>query len=363
MTRTRRTMARWAAALTVAAASPIAAAPATAAPTGSSRPPAYRTVWDDFRRGFTTSGPDARWSLFAAGPYVGDDGIVRTSTQGLRVTSSGTNPATGEPAFVRTLGQEPGNGTGIPGTLDHVKWLALPNHTASTGLAGFDAVPGRTLSCETTFGGRTFGTAGHPFGAEVTDPEDDLRLAVPVFNLIDPETFVALEFAVTNRTVYVFYERLPNARATLGDYSSFLYAIPVARIRRGQELRMKVSYNRSAGTAQWQLDGRTVFAIGDVGKRLPTRAGLVADHGGTDAAVTLRQLNCGMGLFSVLDGASPGRSGAGLARLSTAPDFYFDPVAGPPAPQRFADDESRPASRLFGQGAELTMRNLVVSSS
>lgn len=363
MKRTRRTVAAVAALLLITAFATLAA-PEPVVAAGGYGGGAYRIVWDDFQHGFTTTGPDARWTLFAAGPYVGDDGVVRTSTRGLRVDSSGTNPTSGEPAFVRTLGQEPGNGVGLPGNLDHVKWLALPNHTASSGLAGFDAVPGHVLSCETTFGGRTFGTAGHPFGAEVADPDDDVRLAVPVFNLIDPETFVALEFAVTNKTVYVFYERLPNARGTFGNYDSFLYAIPVGHIRKGQELRMKVSYDPAAGTARWLLDGRTVYSINQVGRRLPTRAGLVADHGGvTDAPVTLRQLNCGMGLFSVLDGASPGHSAHGLARLSTAGDFYFDPVAGAPTPQAFADDRSLATSRLFGQGAELTMRNLIVSST
>jgi hypothetical protein len=349
------------------AAALAAALFATGVPLVSSRsqaattPPGSRVVWDDFRDGFRTSGPDARWTVFGLGGFVGDDGVARTGRHGLDLAASGTNPRTGEPAFVRTVPQEPPGG-GLPGTLDHVKYLALANHTASTGQSGWDTVPGQTLTCETTFGGRTYGTAGHPFGAAVADPEDDLRLAMPNFNLFDVESSVSAGYALTNRTVYALYERLPNSRGTLGNYDSFLHAVPVARRRPSDRHRMAVSYDRARSTLRWQLDGREALSVGHVGRRLASNQHLVVDHGGAPGEVTMRQANCGMGLFTVLDASGTGTRRKGLARLTTAPDFYFDTATGAPTPQPFVDERSLPGSRLFGQGAALSMRDLVVTN-
>ncbi len=76
-----------------------------------------------------------------------------------RRREGGTNPATGEPAFARTLGQEGAadNPFGLPGGIDHVKWLYYINRTnAETGQPGFKApTDGRELVCAATIGGRT----------------------------------------------------------------------------------------------------------------------------------------------------------------------------------------------------------------
>jgi hypothetical protein len=94
---------------------------------------------------------------------------------------------------------------------------------------------------------------------------------------------------------------------------------------------------------------------------------MVLDHGGTETLVQPRQLACGLGMFTLLDASQPGQRGPaatadGLVRLSTAPDFYFNTGLGQPTPQTFVDPASLPSSRLFGQGAELNARSLVVSS-
>lgn len=73
------------------------------------------------------------------------------------------------------------------------------------------------------------------------------------------------------------------------------------------------------------------------------------------------QLACGMGMFTLLDGDLP--SGEGLVRLSTAPEFYFDPGVGQPAAQSFVDEQSLESSRLLGRGAELNVRRSIVSSA
>ena len=330
----------------------------TARPATAGRQHPYRLLWDNFRHGFSADGPHARWFHFSAGPYVGDDGVVTTGRRGLRVVSSGTNQRTGEPAFVRTIGQEHENG-GLPGSLDHVKWLVYMNHQSSAGFPGFDAVRGQELSCETWAGGRTFGTRFHPFGEAVIDPEDDLRLASVAQNLIDFETFMVFDFFMTNQRIYAFYERLPFGRSATDNYAAFSYMVPVAENRPGQLRHLRIAYDRARGTVRWLLDEREVFRVDRIGHRID-REFMTLDHGGDEEVVSPRQLDCGMGQFSLLDAHLP--SGTGLVRLSDAPGFYFDPEVGPPAPERFVDDRSLLSNRLFGQGAELLVRRYVVSS-
>lgn len=316
--------------------------------------------WDDFGDGFSTSGPSARWSYITVGPYVADDGVVTTSRHGLRVVSSGRNLDTGEPTFVHTVAPEEDNGHGLPGTVDHVKWLAFTNHTASTGNPGFDAEPGQELSCETWMSGRTYGTDGNPFGDHVANPEADLRLGSVTMNAIDPETSTVFNFLITNEQIYAFYERLPNSRGQLGAYAAFSYAIPVAPRSPDDRHHLQICYARSAGVVRWLVDGDEVYQVERLGCRLPSRAHLVLDHGGEETPVQPRQLNCGMGMISVLDGELPGQSA--LVRLSSADGFYFDPATGEPDPQTFLDDESVESNRLFGQGAGLSMSRYAVSS-
>lgn len=320
----------------------------------------YRIVWDDFRSGFRAEGEDARWFLYGFGPYTGDDGTVTTTPEGLRVVASGTNPTTGEPAFVRTLAQEADNGHGLPGTLEHVKWLAFSNHKATSGFNGFDAVPGQVLTFETWMSGQTYGTGGHPFGDLVADPEDDLRLASVGFPLLDEETSVIFDFFLSNRKVYVVYERLPFTRHVQGNFAAFVYQIPVADRSPSDWHHFQISYDVAAGAAEWVLDGRRVFRVDRIGHLLPSREHLVVDHGGEQTTVAPRQLNPGLGMFTSLDYARPGDTAP--VRVSGAENYYYDTGSGEPQPQSFLDDKSTEANRLFGQGAELRLRRLVVSS-
>lgn len=316
----------------------------------------YVTRWDDFRQGFTVGTPDARWFYFAAGSYMGDDGIVRSDRLGLHVIPTGRNPDTGDPAFARTIGQEYENG-GLPGALDHVKWLAFMNHTASSGMPGFDAVPGQTLSCDVVMGGQTSGTRFHPFGGHVIDPDDDLRLASLAQVAIDFESYMVFDFFITNRRIYAYYERLPFGRTATHNYAAFAFAIPVANRRPGDMHRLRIAYDRSASVTRWLVDGVEVYRVDRIG-RLIDRTHMTIDLGGTEEDVTPRQLDCGMGTFTLLDAHLPSRFG--LVRLSESP--YFDPGFGEPVPESFTDNRSLYTNRLFGQGARLNVQRYVVSS-
>lgn len=323
--------------------------------------PDVKTLWeDDFRGGLSAGGPDARWRFVQpTAELVADDGVVTFGRDGLRLVASGRNPTTREPAFTRTVPSEVDNPGGLPGFVDHAKWITYVNRQASSGFQGFDAEPGRVLSCEATISGRTYGTGGHPFGDAVRDPEDDLRLAGAMLNCIDMETSVAVDFILTNKRVYAYYGRTNFARRQLGRYAAFAHNVPVADRSPDDSHRVRIAYDRGAGVVRWLLEGEEVLRVDRIGHRLG-RDTLTLDEGGEQSIVEPRQLSFGMGLLALLDGSWP--TGRGLVRLSRA-TTYYRPDAGEPAEQSFVDENSRGSSRLFGQGAELRVAGFTVSSS
>lgn len=325
---------------------------ATAEPADADAASGYSVTWDDFRNGFDTTGDDAKWILTPTGDLPGGDGIPTTSASGLRVAASGTNTVTGAPAFSYTTEPEDRGGAGA---YDHLKWYAMANHTSSAGFTGFDTAPGKVLTCDSTFSARTFGTERHPFGADVADPQTDLRLAAGTMSMYDLESSMVFDFFVTNRKIYAFYERLPTPGAS---YASFSYAVPVADRTPGQKHRLAVSFDKTAGTTVWTIDGREVHRVSKIGHRLPSRTHMVLDHGGAEETVSPRQLSCGLGLFNLLD--AEGADNRGLVKVSSEP--AYDPDLGAPYAQRYLDDKSLPQNRLWGQGARIDVSRLGVSS-
>jgi HAD superfamily hydrolase (TIGR01549 family) len=326
-------------------------------------PDGAQPLWQEEFDRFTTvpeySGEPSggRWAHVAGGGYVADDGVLTASAaDGLWLRSGGVHPETGEPAFVQTIPQEgPG---GLPGSGDHAKWIVYANHRAGTGFQGFDAVPGQILSGRAVVSGRVYGTAGHPFGDAVADPEDDLRLAGAMINTIDPETSMAFDFILTDKRLYAYYGRPGFARAQLGNYASFAHTIPLLDRKPEDWHDVEIRYDRAAGVVRWLVGGEEALRVDRIGYRLG-RESLSLDEGGEEGLVTPRQLSFGMGLLSLLDGSWP--TGKGLVRLSSA-GTYCDPAVGEPAPQTFVDEESREGSRIFGQGAELRVRSYTVST-
>lgn len=317
-------------------------------PNGSAN--ATQTLFrDDFIHGFDIGAADSDWFYFSAGPFVGDDGEETTGPHGLRVTAD---------RFRNTVPQEDESG-GLPGGLDHVKWLAYANRLTN-GVPGFAAERGRELSVEATISAQSFGTENHPFGAAVDDPEDDLRLASAALNGIDFESFMVFDIFLTNKRVYAFYERLPFGRTPGNTYAAFSYQIPLLERRPGDEHKVGIAYDRAAGVVRWLVNGKERFRVDRIGRRIGKEF-LTLDHGGDEQDVEPRQLDFGMGLFTLLDARLP--SGTPLVRLSTAADFYFVPAEGGGFdPAAFVDEDSEDESRLFGQGAELRVERFTVKS-
>src|SRR4051812_14798396 len=135
--------------------------------------------------------------------------------------------------------------------------------------------------------------------------------------------------------------------------------MPLGDRRPGDKHKLSTVYDRGAGTVRWLVNGKERFRIDRIGYRID-RQYMTLDHGGDEVLVEPKQLDFGMGLFTLLDGALP--SGQALVRLSSQANFYFDPAVGQPTPQTFGDEESRDESRLFGQGAAIHVERFTVES-
>lgn len=308
-------------------------------------PPATILFQDTFTE-FNGSGSD--WTYFSAPGFTGNDAQESTSAQGLLVSA---------PQFSVTVPQESGP-TSHPGGFDHVKWLAYTNRLNGA-VPGFAAPAGKDLIATANISARMFGVNGHPFGSAVSNPDLDGRLAAAAMNGADFESWLVFDHFITNKRLYAVYERLPFGRPQMGNYASFTFMIPLADRQPSHEHELSVVYNRSAGTVRWLVDGDEKFRVDRIG-HLIDRKYMTLDHGGVEEDVSPKQLAFGMGLFTLLDGRLPG--GQALVKLSTAPDFYFDPAVGQPKPQTFFDEQSADASRLFGQGGELRVRDFTVTT-
>ncbi|MBT2873174.1 hypothetical protein GTY64_09460 [Streptomyces sp. SID8376] len=302
---------------------------------------------DSFSAGFDTTNT---WQVLGDGDFPQGDGVPTTSSEGLKVTPAGRDSTTGEPAFRVTTAQQDdgGNGSG-----DHGKWLAFPRATATSGMPGYDIPKTGSLSCTSKISGRTFGTERHPFGSAVADPRTDVRLASAAMVTADFDSKAIFDFSVVNGKIYAIYERLPEHGAT---YAAYSYAIPVADRTPGEWATLQVRLDQGGTRVTWKVNGRTVLSTDRIGTRAFDRTYMILDHGGTEERLKLKQLTCGFGLFTVLDAAA-GPRGKGLVRLDSTPDFYYAPRVGSPTPQTFVDEESRPESRLWGQGAEIKVRS------
>lgn len=316
-------------------------------------------IWsDDFAEGFRLGriGTDAVWHQFEAGSFCPDDAVPTVDENGLKVIPRGVNPRSGDPAFTQTVPPSP-PGAEIPGVVDHVKWFATVNKRSSKGFTGFDTPSGKTIHVEALIGGRTYGTEMHPFGDAVRDVPNDFRLGAPAMVTMDQETNVVFDFFLTNSGVFALYERAPFARDAFGNYAAFSFAVPVASRSPADWHRLAVSYDRDANTARWFVDGKVVLEVDRVGRWIDRRY-MIIDVGGDEQIVSLNQLDCGIGMFTLLDASLNG--GPGLVDLYGYP-MFFNTARGAPTPLDYVDQDSLETNRLFGQGARVDCKSYVVS--
>lgn len=284
---------------------------------------------DDFAAGLDSEGSvgsDSRWQLRPAGTLPHGDGTVRTVPGGITVEPVATHPVTGAPCFA----YEDGAGTGS----DHMRWRATARHTASSGMPGYDAPRGSVLTVEAELAVETFGMDAHPFGDAVSDPGTDFRLGAGALIAADVETRMVFNFSLTDRRIYALYERFQDPV----DKSGFCRAVPVADRVPGQYHRLAISYDRSAGTAVWSVDGREVLSVDILGGRGPADRGrLLIDEGGPEKRTEPRQLLVGVCTFTLQHAAGPDGGPA---------------LVGPSEPAE--------AHTPWGQGVRLSARSFTV---
>jgi len=305
-----------------------------ALPVASGAAPKQILFSDTFKNGLDLT---HNWAYLSLGPFVANGGVATAKPNGLDVKSSGTNPVTGEPAFINV----PFGG----GDFDHVKWMADTQHFASTGFPGFDAAPGQQLSFTMQAKGQTFGTQFQPFGSAVTDPQSDLRLASYAMNVIDYETGMVFDTWETNSRIYPYYERL-NLTGT-ATYQAFSSIFPGVPRNKNAEDTVELQYDRSAGIVRWVINGHVAAQVDKIGFPAPG-ATMLINRGGTPQLAAPRQLNGGMALFTLMDGGGLSPSGQGLVNLGGAYDFPGSFAGGP---------------NIFGQGAEMVVHDFQVTST
>lgn len=274
----------------------------------------HTTVIDVFTSDFNLN---SNWAFFQAGDFVGNDGLASVGKHGLSVVSPGTFDS--HPAYTLEAGSD----------LDHVKWLVTANRTASSGYPGFDA--GSSVACSARLRGEVYGV-----------PDGDPRPAFVASVNGDFESSFMFDFALTNDAVYALYERLPFARTPGNHYASFTYLVRVAERSPDDWHDVRVAYSREARTVTWYLGEQTVLRVDKIGHYLPAEhdGALFIDRGGEQEEVPeLRQLTCGIGAFSLMDGSVDG--GPGLVRLVDSEGYYVRPT------------EFRNGDRLVGQGTKL----------
>jgi hypothetical protein len=279
-----------------------------------------------FEETFTTeTGFAERWPLMRAGDFCADDGVVVTSPAGLTVAPGARHPRTGQPCFTKA----------VPGPSGHLKWLAITEVAFPTGEGA--------IRVDFRAGARTFGMDEHPFGEEVEDPLTDLRLGAGTLNVLDFESGLIFDFWITQGAIYPIYERLrfPGLHPDHQAFTSIRH--PIAR--RGEtEHDLAIVVDAADGAARWEVDGRVVAEVAQLGPPSPDWR-TVLNHGGTPAPATPARVQVGLGLMTLLD-AALNRPDRGLVDLESG----YVPVGtfhgGP---------------HLWGQGAELTVRRVAVT--
>lgn len=261
---------------------------------------------DEFTDGLRHTGPDAPWLLRPAGSLPHGDGVIRATPDGLEVTAAGAHPRTGEPMFTYLA---------APGEDDHIKWSTFARGTAPA--PGFPVTGPLTLGARIT--AATYGTAEHPFGDAVSDPDSDFRLAAAALIVADVTTGLICDFLLTNTAIHAFYERL----------GCFSYAVPIARRAPGDWHDLAIHHDPAAGSLRWRVDGVTALTVPAIGERCLAEEHLAIDHGGPAERITPKQLTVGLGLLSLLDGLA---------------------------------DRSDEHQRRWGQGAQLCARRITVAS-
>ena len=340
---------------------------------------------DDFTT-YSVGNPIDNWVYFQSGAFTGNDATALAQNNELKL-----NPT--PQAFTLTVPQ------GTDGGLDHVKYLVYRKGAFTAPDDGNELVYEAEIAVNQTF-------AAPPqvpvaLQAGVQNMNDDIRLCSGAINCIDYDTMMVFDCFMSNNIIYAFYERLPFLEPNWftapnpinNTYHAFSHCIPIARRATGVEtstgqnpindfVKVAIAYNRSRGYVRWLVNGVERYRVNRIGCALDAKY-RVLDHGGPDVQVDVRQLNFGFGLFTLLDMSLPNvENYIDTGTLTATPNnglVQIGAQAGGPvgancqyvnhhgsnttftgliySPPTFIDGSSLLANRIFGQGAQMTIRN------
>lgn len=208
--------------------------------------PAERLVYDDF------TSPEVHPDRWVVAEFRAPDGSMSAATdRNAQVTTGNGRLRVHVNPFTRFHDEVP--------ILNNPKQLFVSKQRIAT-------PPGSVVTFETDLAVTTYGQI--PW---------NLRDAFGTINLIDFSSGMVLDFAQSNDTFFVVYERLVLGSATKEDYFCHRVVLEVDT-QPGQRHHVAIRYDRDRNHADWYADGKRVYWAA-----LP---------------VAVDGFNLGMGLFS-----------------------------------------------------------------
>jgi hypothetical protein len=308
-----------------------------------------KVIYSYYGDSLPTIGPNKEFSYFQAGPFIGNDGTLSSSCCGGLTIDS--NPFTKYEIGL--------------GVLDHVKFLIFTNRVFNTPSYG-------ELSFNAKINMEAFNVANHPFGAQVQDPQSDLRLAAAAFNVLSLSNGFIFDFLITNTKIYALYERLDIARVPYGNYAAFTFAIPVVDIVPNSSHLYTISFNADQKSVRWLVDGKEVYKVFMIGT-LVSRQFMGLDLGGQEEMVFPTSLQIGFGTFTLLDAYSPcnvvtpALDGGKICQFPAGDEGLTQLAAGLYNPRNGIDpatyltDGSQVIDHIWGQGVVMQVEKIYVN--
>lgn len=308
---------------------------------------------------------------------LGTDGTATQDSNGLLISS---NP------FTVTFGPD----DGAAGRSDHQKWVQAmaPIATNPRGLTIFEAEVAGLQAFNST------PSIPVELQPRVRNINEDARLCHSEFFLFDPGVGMVYAFVITNDVLYGFHARLPFFRPPfvpgidpiLGDYISHINMKPLLHRQGTPPLsvfhKLKFVYDGVQNQMHFVVDNKTRWTIINPGRMEIDQNRTQFEGGAEVREVSHLAISPGFGTFSLLDSSLANNYGrdlfdpgnlarSQLVQLMPA-NFYqqvypdLEGVHGPidVAPgDTYAVTVDDSTKRLFGQGAELLVRNLRVTQT
>lgn len=318
----------------------------------------YLDAFDQFKPG---QGVDDHWTYFTNGDdgFIADDGSYKLSAkEGLTLVTS---------KFKKTWpSKKHKNKDCSPvskskdGILDHIKTLLFLN-------SDFDVPDCGELYVEACVSAAIHNVKKHPFGSAVLNHESDLRLGYSALVLMDPDSGLFLQVALTNDSIYAIYEIFPGEKE--GGKNSGRASFAVAHLIGRRNVLNPISDYVKVGLAidkrkgaKWYINNVLVWSFNRLGY-LGAPEHVLYQIPGEQRAIDPTCVNVGFGHFTMLDAVCPENhkdldaAGKALVKLT---NFDYRHPWHSDYKVKFADDENRLEHRLFGQGATLKIKEIKV---